>query len=103
MEIIKTSEYPYISKKDIYYLEEERSFWKILTLTAKTIKLERIKDENNEADDIGNSFDNIQCKWNNKCKHCIRNWGDGTFTIYPYRGGQPYYFCPLIEGEKNGK
>ena len=80
----------YISKEDIYYLESERNFWRIITLTTKTIKLERIIEEDDV--DIGNSFDSLQCKWNNKCKHCIRNWGDGTFTIYPHRCGQPYYF-----------
>ena len=85
----------HITKEKVYYLESERSFWRIITLTKKTIKLERIKDNI----DIGHSFDNIQCKWDNKCPHCIRNWGDGTFTIYPYRGGQPYYFCPARESK----
>ena len=81
-----------INKNKIYYSEENNSsFWRIKTLTAKTIKIERIKNINNEADDIGVDFDEITCKWNNRCNHCIKHWGD-AFTIYPYRNGSPYYF-----------
>jgi len=84
-----------INKQNIYYSEENSSsFWRIKTLTAKTIKIERIKDTNNEADDIGVDFDEITCKWDNQCKHCIKMFNFGCFTIYPYRNGVPHVFEP---------
>ena len=84
-----------IDKNKIYYSEENNgSFWRIKTSTEKTIKLERIKNVNNEADDIGVDFDEITCKWDNRCKHCIKIDDDESFTIYPYRNGQPYCFEP---------
>lgn len=27
--------------------------------------------------------------------HAIRNWGDGTFTFYPFQAGIPFYFEPI--------
>jgi len=33
---------------------------------------------------------------NNKSKNCLRDWEDGTFTIYFHRSGTPHYF-ELIE------
>jgi len=84
-----------ISKNKIYYSEENNgSFWRIKTLTDRIIKIERIKNTNNEADDIGVDFDEITCKWDNRCNHCIKYFDDGTFTIYPNRNGVPYYFEP---------
>lgn len=91
-----------IDKNKIYYSEENNSsFWRIKTLTEKTIKLERIKDVNNEADDIGVYFDEITCKWDNRCKHCIKIDDDEGFTIYPLRSGQPYGFDPATIGDCN--
>jgi hypothetical protein len=29
-----------------------------------------------------------------ECRHCLRDWEDGTYTIYPYQCGTPYYFEP---------
>lgn len=26
--------------------------------------------------------------------HALRDWGDGTYTLYPRRGGTPYVFQP---------
>jgi len=87
-----------INKNKIYYSEENNgSFWRIKTLTERTIKIERIKDVNNNADDIGVDFDEITCKWDNRCEHCIKIDDDESFTIYPYRNGQPYCFAPARE------
>lgn len=33
------------------------------------------------------------CK--NKNHHAINEWSDGTFTIYPFRAGIPFYFEPV--------
>ena len=33
----------------------------------------------------------------NKGGHAIRDWGDGTFTLYPFQAGIPYYFVPIGE------
>ena len=30
-------------------------------------------------------------------RHCLRDWGDGTYTIYPDQCGTPYIFEPLNE------
>jgi hypothetical protein len=30
-------------------------------------------------------------------RHCLRDWKDGTFTIYPDRCGTPYVFEPLTK------
>ena len=27
--------------------------------------------------------------------HCLRDWEDGTYTIYPDQCGTPYYFTPI--------
>lgn len=27
-----------------------------------------------------------------KGSHCLRIWGDGTYTVYPFRSGVPCYF-----------
>lgn len=28
-------------------------------------------------------------------RHCFRDWGDGTYTIYPEQCGKPYVFTPI--------
>lgn len=28
--------------------------------------------------------------------HCLRDWEDGTFTVYPFQSGTPHVFVPLI-------
>ena len=82
----------YPNKANIYLLNVGNSFWRLITLTDKTIKLVRIEDENNES--IECDFDEITCKFDNKCQHTIKDWGDNTYTIYPNRNGEPYYFRP---------
>jgi len=92
-----------IDKNKIYYSDENNgSFWRIKTLTEKTIKIERIKNINNEADDIGVDFDEITCKWDNGCQHCIKRSHD-AFTIYPYRSGVPYVFIPATVDDCNSE
>lgn len=27
--------------------------------------------------------------------HSLRDWGDGTFTVYPFQNGTPHYFEPV--------
>jgi hypothetical protein len=29
-------------------------------------------------------------------RHCLREWGDGTYTIYPDQCGTPHYFEPIV-------
>ena len=31
----------------------------------------------------------------NKSAHAIQRWNDGSFTLYPYRAGIPFYFAPI--------
>ncbi len=35
----------------------------------------------------------------NKGGHAMRKWEDGTFTLYPYQAGVPFYFKRLKEGK----
>lgn len=28
-------------------------------------------------------------------RHCLKNWGDGTYTIYPDQCGKPHLFEPI--------
>ena len=28
-------------------------------------------------------------------RHCLKNWGDGTFTVYPDQCGKPHIFEPI--------
>ncbi len=35
-------------------------------------------------------------------RHCLRDWDDGTYTIYPDRCGVPHIFTP-ITNNKGGK
>jgi len=91
----------FINKKSIYFLELDSSFWKVITLTNKTIKLIVIKDKygSNNHESIERDNADFVCKWDNKCKHCIKNHQDGSFTIYPYRNGVPYYFRPATNND----
>ena len=34
----------------------------------------------------------LKCKKDNRCMHSLTTHKDGSFTIYPNRGGTPYYF-----------
>ena len=43
-----------------------------------------------------NKWDILKCKFDNKCKHCLRDWGDWTYTIYPNRWWVPYHIKPII-------
>ena len=27
--------------------------------------------------------------------HCLKDWEDGTYTIYPFQSGTPHYFYPV--------
>lgn len=36
----------------------------------------------------------ITIRKNRSC-HAINEWSDGTFTIYPFRSGIPFYFEPV--------
>lgn len=65
--------------------------WEVVTDTKKSLILKRIRKEFFE----GISEDILKLKKDNKGKHCLKVWGDKTFTVYPYRNGTPYYFEPL--------
>lgn len=58
--------------------------------TKKTITIEFL-DSDVKYESFFEKGDKIKCRKDNKCKHCIRNWEDGTYTIYPNRSGIPYY------------
>ena len=88
--MIKEQKYQcvYTSGEEIEY---DEGIWKIITLTGKTTIIEKISEKG-----IYGSYekgDKIKCRENNG--NPLRNWGDGTFTIYPNQGGTPYYFKPI--------
>lgn len=37
-------------------------------------------------------FDKLVCRRDNRCPHCLKDWGDSSFTVYPNRNGIPFYF-----------
>ena len=43
------------------------------------------------------NYDKLECSKDNRCKHTLRDWGDGTYTVYPNANGTPYLFEPLEE------
>jgi hypothetical protein len=41
-------------------------------------------------------YENLEiCKDSKKNKHPIRDWSDGSFTVYPNQSGTPYVFEPI--------
>lgn len=34
---------------------------------------------------IDGNYEPFRCRKNNKCKHCLKDWEDGTYTVYPNR------------------
>jgi hypothetical protein len=32
-----------------------------------------------------------------RCPHGFTDWGDGEYTLYPFRSGQPYWLRPVKE------
>ena len=73
--------------------------WIIKTLTEKTLILEKISDE--EGFNDYEKGDKLKCLLNNPenkgraLTNPLRDWEDGTFTIYPRQSGTPYYFEPI--------
>ena len=73
--------------------------WIIKTLTEKTMIIEKISEQkiygNYEKGDkikcLLSNHNNAGKGWTNP----LRDWGDGTFTIYPQQGGTPYNFEPM--------
>lgn len=67
--------------------------WEVITDTGKSLILKRIREEWFKGIDE----DILRLRKDNSCRHTLRLWDDGTFTVYPYaRGGTPYYFEPLF-------
>ena len=29
-------------------------------------------------------------------RHCLRDWYDGSYTVYPFQSGTPHVFNPII-------
>lgn len=76
-------------------VEMDGGDWRVITDTKKTLVLERIREPYFKYID-----DKIlRLKKDNKCRHTLRVWEDGTFTVYPYKAGTPYYF-ELLTKEK---
>ena len=37
----------------------------------------------------------LKCPKDNKGKHKLNDWFDGTYTVYPFKLGTPYHFEPI--------
>ena len=40
-------------------------------------------------------FDRLECAADSRGKHALRDWEDGSFTVYPERNGTPWVFEPV--------
>lgn len=74
--------------------------WKIVGLTEKTIKLEMIVRPKTIWGEYGLARDAkvgdvVLVKRDSSGRHAVRDWGDGTFTIYANRDGTPHSFEPM--------
>lgn len=48
-----------------------------------------------------NCPETMRIKDNKERTHCLRNWNDGTFTVYPYQSGVPHIFEPVSTPPKS--
>ena len=78
----------YIDGGGIEYDEGE---WEIKTLTDKTMVIEKIT----ERKVYGNYEKGGKIVCRNGNGNPLRDWKDGTMTIYPNQSGTPYYFEPI--------
>jgi hypothetical protein len=37
----------------------------------------------------------MKIRFQKERSHCLRDWEDGTYTIYPFQSGTPHVFEPL--------
>lgn len=74
-------------------LEYKGGTWKVKK-TPKTVMFELIEEPYFSQD----CPDKMRLPLSNKGEHCLRDWGDGTYTVYPYRSGVPHVFEPLEVG-----
>lgn len=68
--------------------EYDEGEWIIKILTDKTLLVEKITD-------IGDNYEKgekIRCGRKTPTRNPLRDWEDGSFTIYPNQSGTPYYF-----------
>ena len=63
--------------------------------TAKTYKFTKIKDSF-----YSSHMPECTIKKGSRNQHAIRDWEDGTFTVYPYQNGTPHYFEPILTPTK---
>lgn len=64
--------------------------WRIKTLTDKTLIVKKIDNEGFYS--YYEKGDEIKCGRIKQNGNTLREWGDGTFTIYPDQEGMPFYF-----------
>ncbi len=71
--------------------EHEEGIWRVRTLTEKTLVVEKIDEEDGL---YYNKGDLIKCGRMAQNGNTLKEWSDGTFTIYPDQGGTPFVFSP---------
>lgn len=62
-------------------------------VTVKTEK--QMKLESKKADTYWGKNDSFRIKFDNRSNDIGKDWGDGTFTIYPNRSWTPFVFNPI--------
>ena len=71
-----------------------KGVWEIKSITTISITIERVLDEHGDERYQSYGFDEkvLKLRLDNRCRHSFHDWGDGTFTVYPDRGGTPFFF-----------
>lgn len=86
--------------KAITYNQQE--FEIELRITGKFIIINPINKDDKPIT-LGGAYDELfdkgvmKFRLDNMCKHCVRDWGDGTYTFYALRAGDPLYVEPVKE------
>lgn len=58
--------------------------------TLKTFKFTRIREGI-----YSSQMSDCLIRKEKERRHCLRDWQDGTYTVYPFQGGTPHYFQPV--------
>ncbi len=66
----------------------------LVTATPRLVTFELIEPPRGlGATFLSDRVEKMTCPASNRGPHALRDWGDGTYTVYPFRGGTPYVFA----------
>ena len=73
------------------WIENDEGDWEITMKTEIQIEITIIRKPI-----FPNWYEKERIKLNWPCRHAIRIWDDGSFTVYFNRSGKPTIFTPII-------